>query len=387
MFNCLDNSKVKNTTVNFGPQHPAAHGVLRLNLDLQNERILKCDPHIGLLHRGTELLMTKKTQILSLPYFDRLDYVSMLTQEHAYVLNIEHIAKRFKQPLVIQQNRIIMDEVSRILNHLLALACHALDVGSMSSIFWAFEERENFMEIYENISGARMHTAFMRPIFFNKTIKRSLLKKLVSSLQTLPITISEVTSILNINKVWKVRLKNVGIVSLFDWNSLSISGVLARSLNLKFDLRQNKSKSYSFYPFIQFNSFIAKNGDSLDRYNLRMYEIMESLLIISNMSFKSIRSSVFTKRIFMENVIDHFKIWSGIYSLPKQINSLYIESSKGLFGVNISLKSNSIPVNCKIHSPAYNHLFLMKFLAKGLQLADLITLIGTVDVVFGEIDR
>ena len=387
MLNSIVNSKVKNTTINFGPQHPAAHGVLRLNLDLQNERILKCDPHIGLLHRGTEFLMTKKTQLLSLPYFDRLDYVSMLTQEHAYALNIEQIAKRFKQPLVIQQNRIVMDELSRILNHLLALACHALDVGSMSSIFWAFEERENFMEIYENISGARMHTAFTRPIFFNKIIKKSLLKKLISSLQTLPITISEVTSILNINKVWKVRLKNIGIVSLFDWSSLSISGVLARSMNLKFDLRQNKNKSYSFYPFIKFNSYLSKNGDSLDRYNLRMYEIMESLLIINNVSFKSIRSSIFSKRIFMETVIDHFKIWSGIYALPKQINSVYIESSKGLFGVNIALRSNSIPINCKIHSPAYNHLFLMKFLIKGLQLADLITLIGTIDVVFGEVDR
>ena len=201
MFNEFSIHNVKTMTVNFGPQHPAAHGVLRLNLDLHNERILKCDPHIGLLHRGTEYLITTKPNLLSLPYFDRLDYVSMLTQEHAYALAVEKINYHFNQTIAVQQCRVIMDEISRILNHLLAVACHCLDVGSMSVIFWAFEERENFMEIYESITGARMHTAYTRPIYFNKLITVLSTQKLLSVTQDLPITITEVTSILNVNKV------------------------------------------------------------------------------------------------------------------------------------------------------------------------------------------
>lgn len=387
MSNCTLPFNTKNLTLNFGPQHPAAHGVLRLNLELHNERIIKCDPHIGLLHRGTELLITTKPNLLSLPYFDRLDYVSMLTQEHAYSLSIENIQKNFIQTLNIQKNRVLMDEISRILNHLLAIACHALDVGSMSPIFWSFEERENFMEIYENITGARMHTAYTRPIFFNKTINNNTLIKLLYIIKTLPITLVEITSILNTNKVWKIRLKNIGVLTLNDETLFSISGVLLRSINKKKDLRQLKNTTYSFYKYLDFLSFSSKNGDSLDRFNLRIYEIIESINIINNITYKLFKSKDKYVKLKMEDVITNFKVWSGTNFINKGETSVYIESAKGIFGVNTILDNSTIPITCKIRSPSYNHLYMLKTLAKGLQLADLITLIGTIDIVFGEIDR
>lgn len=376
----------KQISLNFGPQHPAAHGVLRLALQLNNERIVKCDPHIGLLHRGTEFLITTKPNLLSLPYFDRLDYVSMLTQEHAYTLTIESISGLIHNTLDIQKHRVIMDEITRILNHLLAIACHALDVGSMSIIFWAFEERENFMEIYENITGARMHTAYTRPLFFNKLIRNEVLNKLIYILQTLPITMSEISSILNNNKVWKIRLKNIGLLTVQDFFKNAISGVLLRSIGSIWDLRQLTFNRYSFYNFFLFNSFSSSNGDSLDRYNLRMYEIIESTNIINTLSLQTVTTTFKTDK-YMENVINDFKIWSGTYNTKAGNKSIYIESPKGLFGTDITLDDSTIPLNCKIRSPSFNHLFLLKQIASGLQLADLITLIGTIDIVFGEIDR
>lgn len=380
-------SNLKQVSVNFGPQHPAAHGVLRLALQLNNERIVKCDPHIGLLHRATEYLITTKPNLLSLPYFDRLDYVSMLAQEHAYTLTIEKINKHIYNSLDIQKHRVIMDEITRILNHLLALACHALDVGSMSIIFWAFEERENFMEIYENVTGARMHTAYTRPIYFNKLIRNEVLTKLLHVLQSLPVTITEINSILNNNKVWKVRLKNVGLLSTKDILSNSISGVLLRSIGHFWDLRQSPQTTYSYYKFFQFMSYTSKNGDALDRYNLRLYEVIESMDIINTVILENSSTLSVKSDKYMENVINDFKLWTGTYFNNAGSNSVYIESPKGLFGTYITMDNSTQPLNCKIKSPSYNHLFLLKQIASGMQLADLITLIGTIDIVFGEIDR
>lgn len=387
MFNEVRTGNIKTLTINFGPQHPAAHGVLRLNLDLHNERIVKCDPHIGLLHRSTEDLILTKPNLLSLPYFDRLDYVSMLTQEHAYTLAIENLNAHFHQPTGIQRCRVIMDEVSRILNHLLALACHCLDVGTMSVIFWAFEERENFMEVYEAITGARMHTAYTRPIYFNRLISLLPLQRLLHIVKVLPTTLTEITSVLNVNKVWKVRLKNVGILTLSDEILYGISGILLRSVNRKVDLRKNKNTTYSYYRFLKFLSYVSKNGDSLDRFNLRLYELIESVSILNAISCLILPTEQNKNIYFMENIINHFKVWSGVYWSKAGANTQYIESSKGVFGVDVLFSKSSIPVNCKIHSPSYNHLFLLKNLTRGLQLADLITLIGTIDIVFGEIDR
>lgn len=387
MLNQSNLAGLKTLSINFGPQHPAAHGVLRLNLNLHNERIVTCDPHIGLLHRSTETLITTKPNLLSLPYFDRLDYVSMLTQEHAYTLSIEQLNNVFQQPVNIQICRVIMDEISRILNHLLAIACHCLDVGSMSVIFWAFEERENFMETYESITGARMHTAYTRPIYFNRIINYPALERLINILKTLPTTITEITSILNINKVWKLRLKNVGVVAIDDEKLFGVSGVMLRSTNKKIDLRKNKVTKYSYYNYIKFTSYISKNGDSLDRFNLRLYEILESSLIINTLSKLNITTTENKNIYFMEDVIKYFKIWSGVYNMHKGQNASYVESSKGIFGVNLISNGSSIPVYCKIHSPSYNNLFWLKKAVSGIQLADLITLIGTIDIVFGEIDR
>lgn len=378
---------LKQTNLNFGPQHPAAHGVLRLALQLNNERIVNCDPHIGLLHRATEFLITTKNNYLSLPYFDRLDYVSMLSQEHAYSINIENINRFFFNNNSIKKYRIIMDEITRILNHLLAIACHALDVGSMSVIFWAFEERENFLEIYENVSGARMHTAFIRPIYFNKTISINILTKLTHLIQSLPVTITEISTILNNNKVWKSRLKNIGLVSAQDVKNYAITGVMARSVGFKSDLRQNRKLTYSFYKNIDFFSFSAKNGDCLDRYNLRMYEIIESSNIINNTVLLSKELTNIKIHKYMEQEIFHFKVWSGFISNKKGHESVYIESPKGWFGTSIIMDKTTTPLKCKIRSPSYNHLFYLKYISKGLLLADLITLIGTIDIVFGEIDR
>lgn len=374
-------------TLNFGPQHPAAHGVLRLNLDLHHERIVKGDPHIGLLHRGTEDLIVTKPNLLSLPYFDRLDYVSMLTQEHAYTIAIEKLNNCFNQPINIQICRVIMDEISRILNHLLAVACHCLDVGTMSVIFWAFEERENFMEVYESITGARMHTAYTRPIYFNRLISLLPLQKLLTILIQLPTTLTEITSILNINKIWKIRLKNVGVLSITDESLYNISGVMLRSINKQLDWRKTKSTTYSYYNFLKFQSYLTKSGDALDRFNLRVYEILESTLIINSLT-SLVKHVEFNENIyFMEDIINHFKVWAGVYWTKSGSISQYVESSKGVFGVNITFTNNPVPINCKIRSPSYNHLFLLKNLIRGLQLADLITLIGTIDIVFGEIDR
>lgn len=380
-------TNVKQMSVNFGPQHPAAHGVLRLALQLNNERIVKCDPHIGLLHRATEYLITTKPNLLSLPYFDRLDYVSMLAQEHAYTLTIEKINKYIYNTLDIQKHRVIMDEITRILNHLLALACHALDVGSMSIIFWAFEERENFMEIYENVTGARMHVAYTRPMFFNKLIRGEVLTKLLHILQSLPTTLTEVNSILNNNKVWKIRLKNIGLLTSKDFYTNAVSGVLLRSIGSYWDLRQSESTKYSYYNFLTFLSYSGRNGDSLDRYNLRLYEILESADIINTLSIDGYATTSIKSDKYMENIISDFKIWSGTYFNNAGSNSVYIESPKGLFGTSITMDTSTTPLNCKIKSPSYNHLFLLKQVASGLQLADLITLIGTIDIVFGEVDR
>lgn len=386
MLNSTVNN-IKQVSLNFGPQHPAAHGVLRLSLQLNSERIVQCDPHIGLLHRATEYLITTKPNLLSLPYFDRLDYVSMLTQEHAYTLTIENINNYKHQSTAVQKHRVLMDEVTRILNHLLAIACHALDVGSMSVIFWAFEERENFMEIYENATGARMHVAYTRPIYFNKLLKKNVLVKLIFLLKGLPVTILEINSILNNNKVWKVRLKNIGLLWFKDFLNLAISGVMLRSTGVKFDLRQNRQNNYSCYNLMTFNSYSGSNGDSLDRYNLRLYEILESSNMVNQLALENQTYREINVNTYMESVINEFKIWSGTTSNKAGHKSIYIESPKGLFGTDITLDSSTTPINCKIKSPSYNHLFSLKLLTPGMQLADLITLIGTIDIVFGEVDR
>jgi NADH dehydrogenase (ubiquinone) Fe-S protein 2 len=383
------NKKKNIITINFGPQHPAAHGVLRMLLQLNNEYIIKTDIHIGLLHRGTEYLIQNKPYMLNVGYFDRLDYVSMLAQEHAYSLAVENSIPLYTTNLSTQLFRVIFDELTRILNHLLAVSCHALDIGSMSPLFWAFEERENIMGFYEKVSGARMHANLYKPGFdlYLNNVVFDIIKFLPNCLKT----IQEVSSILINNKIWKNRLVNVGVYGLEAIQQFSLSGVMARSVGLKKDIRI--FTPYSFYNKIKFNSFTAFNGDCFDRFTIRVLEMIESIKIINICINIYLSNKVFNfknnfKKLSMIDLISEFKIWQMGITLTTNQTITNIESPKGEFGVQLfSLDSHNKAVRCKIRSSSFHHLNLLNSLAINHSLADLVTIVGTIDIVFGEIDR
>ena len=383
---------------------------MRLLLQLRGETIELLDTHIGLLHRGSEFLIESKNYIKGLPYFDRLDYVSMMSQEHAYCLAIESLLNNKKTYSIVSIVRTLFDELTRLLNHLLAISCHALDVGSMSSIFWAFEERENLMEFYERVSGARMHAAFYRPNTFNFfVIKDNFLLDILKFIKKFYITINEINNVLTYNKIWKQRLVNIGTIIYNHVNLYNLTGVMLRSVGVKKDIRLLNSETYANYFYLNFKSYISYNGDSYDRFLIRMSEINESLNIITqcifillnknktfifknfyntlnNFNYNNIQNS--NNFISMENLITHFKNWHGNnLNIKKNLTSQTIESPKGEFGVKLVSDNSNKPFRCKIKSPAYFHLNYLKILSKGHFLADLATLIGTIDIVFGEIDR
>ena len=397
-------NKNKKLIINFGPQHPAAHGVLRLILQLSNEIIEKTDIHIGLLHRSTETLITSKHYTKSIPYFDRLDYVSMMSQEHAYCLTIEKLLNIQNISSHINLTRILFDELTRVLNHMLAIACHALDIGSMSSIFWSFEERENIMEFYERVSGARMHAAFHKPAtVFNYSLSKDLLVDILTFVNSCFKTLNEMHNVLTYNKIWKQRLLNIGSLNtnnILNWN---MTGIMARSVGFKKDLRLSIKHNYSNYNKLFLRSFIGVNGDSYDRYLIRMLEMAESLNIINFITNKFLHNKVnnnfiyqklinkswskVEKNTYMEDIINHFLHWhSGIY-ISKNVISTYIESPKGEFGTTIVADNSTNPKTCKIRSPSYYNLQAISKMTKGHYLADLAAIIGTIDIVFGEIDR
>lgn len=398
------NNLNKKIIINFGPQHPAAHGVLRLVLQLSNEVIEKTDIHIGLLHRSTELLIEKKHFEKSIPYFDRLDYVSMMTQEHAYCLNIEYLLNIQHKSKQTNYVRILFDELTRVLNHMLAIACHALDIGSMSSIFWSFEERELIMEFYERVSGARMHAAFHRSYNnFSYSIDFYLLKDILLFIKNCYKTLNEMHNVLTYNKIWKQRLINIGSLNpsnIIDWN---LTGVMARSVGFKKDLRLATSHHYSDYNTITLKSFLGINGDCYDRYLIRMLEMAESLSIcntITNYLYSNKTSTQPTyhelivkntsnikKNTYMEDIINHFLQWHTGLVVKSGISTQYIESPKGEFGTILVSNNSNKPQKCKIRSPSYFNLQALPIIAKGHYLADLSALIGTLDIVFGEIDR
>lgn len=409
--------KKKNTNIilNFGPQHPAAHGVLRLVLQLNGEIIERTDIHIGLLHRGTEKLIESKHYEKNIPYFDRLDYVSMMTQEHAYCLAIEQIQNIKNIHPISSIQRVLFDELTRLLNHFLAIACHALDVGSMSSIFWAFEEREKIMEFYERVSGARMHAAYHKPNeLFNYSIDINLLNDIIIFIKNCYVTINEMHNVLTYNKIWKQRLINIGTYGVKDVQNYGLTGVMSRCVGIKRDVRLSVKDNYSNYNQYNFKSFISLNGDSYDRFLLRMYEMGESLNLtnqatnllisefrkINNVKNKSnllnFNSLLFNANkvknnnelyIYMEDLIEHFLSWHSGLFLKKNLTSITIESPKGEFGVSLLSSNSNKPFRCKIRSPSYHNLQFLPKLTKGHLLADLATLIGTIDIVFGEIDR
>lgn len=407
------NSKTNNI-LNFGPQHPAAHGVLRLILQLQGEIIERTDIHIGLLHRGTEKLIESKYYEKSIPYFDRLDYVSMMTQEHAYCLAIEQLLFLKNVSSTVCLQRILFDELTRLLNHFLAIACHALDVGSMSSIFWAFEEREKVMEFYERVSGARMHAAYHKPaIMFNFSIDNKLFNDITYFIKNCYITLNEMHNVLTYNKIWKQRLVNIGTISINDIQNYSLTGVLARCAGIKRDVRLSVKSSYSGYHHLFFKSFLGLNGDCYDRFLLRMFEMCESLDIsnqcisafnkftgdnsveqINSLNFNSIllntkkvKSSINCMYTYMEDLIEHFLSWHSGIQIDPNLSVVSIESPKGEFGVGLVSDESNKPFRCKIRSPSFNNLQFLPKLVKGHLLADLATIIGTIDIVFGEIDK
>lgn len=407
------NNKIKPIIVNFGPQHPAAHGVLRLILQLNSEIIQRTDIHIGLLHRGTESLICTKHYQKSIPYFDRLDYVSMLSQEHSYCLGVEKLLQIENININVNFIRILFDELTRVMNHMLAIACHALDIGSMSSIFWAFEEREKLMEFYERISGARMHAAFHKPAnIFNFSIDKQLLVDILYFIKDCYITLNEMHNMLSYNKIWKQRLINIGVLSYEDCQQYSLTGIMSRSVGIKRDLRLAKLDSYSSYNLINLKSFYGINGDCYDRYLIRMLEMGESLNISNfivtqllnttlnkNLSYNYttwVNNSLFYKNSVdkkniayssMEDLIEHFIHWHTGFRVKSETTISYIEAPKGEFGVLISGNNTAKPAKCKIRSPGYFNLQVLPKLAKGHYIADLAALIGTIDIVFGEVDR
>jgi len=388
--------KIKNFTINFGPQHPAAHGVLRLVLELNGEIVNRADPHIGLLHRGTEKLIEYKNYVQALPYFDRLDYVSMMAQEHSYCLAIEKLFN-CKVPKRAQYIRVLFAEITRILNHLLAVGCHAMDVGAMTPFLWAFEEREKLMEFYERVSGARMHAAYFRPGGLQVDIPNGLLDDIYMFAEQFTLRLTEMEDMLTENRIWKQRLVDIGIVSASDACQWGFSGVMLRGSGIYWDLR--KSQPYEVYDQLKFNIPVGNNGDCYDRYLIRVFEMKESLTIIeqclSLMPLGYIKTNDFKispptrvdMKQSMEALIHHFKMYTQGVNIPSDETYIGTEAPKGEFGVYLISDNTNKPYRCKIKAPGFNHLQALDFMSKGHLIADVVTIIGTQDIVFGEVDR
>ena len=388
--------EIKKFTINFGPQHPAAHGVLRLILELDGEIIKRADPHIGLLHRGTEKLIEYKSYLQALPYFDRLDYVSMMSQEHAYSLAVEKIGN-IKVPKRAQYIRVLFSEITRILNHLLAVGCHAMDVGAMTPFLWAFEEREKLMEFYERVSGARMHAAYIRPGGVSMDLPLGFLDDLYIFCSQFALRLDEIEEMLTGNRIWKERLVDIGVVSqkmAIDWG---FSGVMLRGSGIPWDLR--KAEPYDVYNEFQFNVPVGKIGDCFDRYLIRVQEMRESLVIIEECikklpvgeiktnNYKFSNPSRFEIKNSMEALIHHFKYYTEGLVIGCGETYTAVEAPKGEFGVYLISNGTDKPYRCKIKAPGFGHLQALNEMSKGHMIADIVTIIGTQDIVFGEIDR
>jgi NADH dehydrogenase (ubiquinone) Fe-S protein 2 len=389
-------NKIKNFKLNFGPQHPSAHGVLRLILQLNGEIVVKADPHIGLLHRGTEKLLEYKSFAQGLPYFDRLDYVSMMTQEHAYVLAIEKLVK-CNVPLRGQYIRVIFSEITRILNHLLAVTTHAIDVGAFTPFLWAFEEREKLMEFYERASGARMHSTYFKVGGVSQDLPFGMLDDLYMFCRHFGSRLDEIEELLSNNRIWKQRLINIGIITQSEALSFGFSGAMLRSTGLAWDLR--KQFPYEIYNLVQFDIPVGTTGDCYDRYLIRVEEMRQSLRIIAQClnalpeglyrvdNQKLIPPRRFLLKNSMEALIHHFKLYSEGFCVPSGDVFSVLEAPKGEFGVYLIANAESKPFRCKIKSPGFLHLQGLDFMAKNHLLADVVTIIGTQDIVFGEVDR
>jgi len=388
--------KMKNFTLNFGPQHPAAHGVLRLVLEMNGEVVERADPHIGLLHRGTEKLIEYKNYIQALPYFDRLDYVSMMAQEHAYSLAVEKLLA-CEVPRRAQYIRVLFCEITRILNHLLALSCHAMDVGALTPFLWAFEEREKLMEFYERVSGARMHAAYIRPGGVSQDLPMGLCDDIHTFCQEFASRIDEMEEMLTNNRIWKQRLVDIGVVTSKEALDWGFSGVMLRGSGVVWDLR--KSQPYDIYQELDFDIPVGSRGDCYDRYLIRIEEMRQSLRLIMECLNKipegvikvddrkiSPPSRTHLKES-MESLIHHFKLYTEGFTVPASETYTAVEAPKGEFGVFLVSNGTNRPYRCKIRAPGFVHLAALDFMSKNHMLADVVTIIGTQDIVFGEVDR
>ena len=386
----------KTLNLNFGPQHPAAHGVLRLILELDGEVVEKADPHIGLLHRGTEKLIENKTYMQAVPYFDRLDYVAPMNQEHAFALAIEKILK-IEVPARAQFIRVMFCEIGRILSHILNITTHALDVGALTPSLWGFEERETLMTFYERVSGSRLHANYIRAGGVHKDLPRGLDNDIAKFCETFPKIINDLETLLTDNRIFKQRNVDIGIVSKEDALDYSFSGVMMRGSGIPWDLR--KSQPYDCYNQLNFKIPIGKNGDCYDRYLCRIEEMKESVEIIKQCLSMMPKGDIKSEdgkitpppkkeiKESMEALIHHFKLFTEGYRVEKDEIYTAVEAPKGEFGVYLISDGTNKPYKCKIRAPGFSHLQAMDYLIKGHMLADVPAVLGSLDVVFGEIDR
>ena len=386
----------KTLNLNFGPQHPAAHGVLRLILELDGEVVEKADPHIGLLHRGTEKLIEHKTYSQAVPYFDRLDYVAPMNQEHAFALAIEKILK-IEVPIRAQYIRVLFCEIGRILSHILNITTQALDVGALTPSLWGFEERETLMTFYERVSGSRLHANYFRPGGVHKDLPRGLDNDIADFIKKFPKIIDDLETLLTDNRIFKQRNVDIGIVTKQDALDYSFSGVMLRGSNVAWDLR--KSQPYDCYEQMEFNIPVGTNGDCYDRYLCRIEEMRESIKIIDQCLKNMPKGPIKTLdgkispppkkelKESMEALIHHFKLFTEGYRVDKDEIYTAVEAPKGEFGVYLISDGTNRPYKCKIRAPGFSHLQAMDYLIKGHMLADVPAVLGSLDIVFGEIDR
>ena len=389
-------TKRENYSLNFGPQHPAAHGVLRLVLELDGEVVERADPHIGLLHRGTEKLIENKTYIQALPYFDRLDYVSPMCQEHAYSLAIEKLLE-IDVPLRGQFIRVMFSEITRILNHILNLTTFALDVGAMTPFLWLFEEREVMMEFYERVSGSRLHSAYFRPGGVHRDLPDGLVEDIASFCDRFPKKIDDLEKLLETNRIFRQRSVDIGKINKEEALNKGFSGPCLRASGVEWDLRRNQP--YDCYSELDFKIPIGTNGDCFERFLVRVEEMRQSIVIIKQCLKKlpvgpSISDDpriVPPKRnqmkSSMESLINHFKLFTEGFHVPKGETYTCVEAPKGEFGVYLISDGTNKPYRCKIRAPGFAFLQSTEFLSKGHMLSDLVAIIGSLDIVFGEIDR
>ncbi|PHR61379.1 MAG: NADH-quinone oxidoreductase subunit D [Robiginitomaculum sp.] len=383
-------------TINFGPQHPAAHGVLRLVLELEGEVVERVDPHIGLLHRGTEKLIEHKTYMQAIPYFDRLDYVAPMNQEHAFCMAVEKIMD-IEVPRRAQFIRVIFSEIGRILSHILNVTTQAMDVGALTPPVWGFEEREKLMVFYERASGSRMHAAYFRVGGVRQDLPQDLLDDILEWCEQFPQKMHDIETLLTNNRIFKQRNVDIGVISkqdCFDWG---YSGVMVRGSGMAWDLR--RSQPYEVYDELEFKIPLGKNGDCYDRYLCRMEEMYESTKIIQQCLRMMPEGPVLSdnKKVTpprraemkqsMEALIHHFKLYTEGFHVPAAEVYTAVEAPKGEFGVYLVADGSNKPYRCKVRAPGFTHLASMDYVCRGHMLADVSAILGSLDIVFGEVDR